>query len=68
MGVRDTTGMPRQKLLSGAVLAGTLAVSLSAAAQTPVAGEPPEHGKLNDGLERLETIHEAGTSAFGPSE
>ncbi|MHC5008082.1 MAG: hypothetical protein ACYTGF_12065, partial [Planctomycetota bacterium] len=33
--------MPRHKLLSGAVLAGALAVSLSAAAQTPAAGEQP---------------------------
>ena len=41
MGVRETTGMPRHKLLSGAVLAGTLVLSLSAAAQTPVAGEQP---------------------------
>jgi hypothetical protein len=41
MGVREASGMPRHKLLNGAVLAGTLAVSLSAAAQAPVAGEPP---------------------------
>jgi hypothetical protein len=33
--------MPRHKLLSGAVLAGTLVLSLSAAAQTPAAGEQP---------------------------
>ena len=42
MDVREVTGMPKHnKLMSGAVLAGTLAVSLSSAAQTPAAGEQP---------------------------
>ncbi len=39
--MREATGMPRHRLLSSAGLVGALAVSLSAAAQTPADAEQP---------------------------
>ncbi len=41
MGPREAIGMPNNRLVSGAVFMGALAVSVSAAAQGPAAGDQP---------------------------